>query len=152
VAASGNFLPLFTRAAKLMRGAADTAMSDHGVRVGQNLVLGVLWEADGQTPGEIATRLGVSTPTVVKMATRMVGAGLIERRRDTDDARLVRLHLTRRGRSLQAAIESELRELEARALASLDASERRTLEGALEKIVGNLEGVAPPGELEDDLA
>ena len=34
-----EFLTLFTRASKLMRGAADEAMSRHGVRVGQNLVL-----------------------------------------------------------------------------------------------------------------
>lgn len=52
---------LFTRAAKLWRSAADEAMSRHGVRVGQNFVLEVLWETDGLTPGELAERLRVST-------------------------------------------------------------------------------------------
>jgi MarR family transcriptional regulator, organic hydroperoxide resistance regulator len=64
----GEFLSLFTRASKLMRGAADEAMSRHGVRVGQNLMLEVLWDTDGLTPGELAERLHVSTPTVVKSA------------------------------------------------------------------------------------
>lgn len=46
-----EFLPLFIRAGKLLRGAADDAMSRHGVRIGQNLVLEVLWGTDGLTPG-----------------------------------------------------------------------------------------------------
>jgi MarR family transcriptional regulator, organic hydroperoxide resistance regulator len=148
----GDFLPVFTRASKLMRGAADDAMSRHGVRVGQNLVLAALWDRDGLAPGEVAERLGVRSPTVVKMATRMEAAGLLERRRDAKDARLVRLHLTRKGRSLQAPIEAELHGLEARALAAVDKGEQRTLESVLAKIVRNLEDVAPPDEGVDELA
>jgi MarR family transcriptional regulator, organic hydroperoxide resistance regulator len=148
----GEFLPVFTRASKLMRGAADEAMSRHGVRVGQNLVLAALWDHDGLAPGEVAERLGVRSPTVVKMATRMEAAGLVERRRDAKDARLVRLHLTDKGLSLQAPVEAELRGLEARALASVDKGERRRLESALAKIVSNLEDVAPPDDDVDELA
>ena len=66
-----------------MRIAADEAMSRHGVRVGQNLVLEVLWQQDGLTPGELAARLQVATPTVVKSANRMTAAGLISRRATT---------------------------------------------------------------------
>ena len=141
-------MPLFTRAAKLMRGAADVAMSRHGVRVGQNLVLEALWDDDGLTPGEVAQRLHVTTPTIVKMATRMEAAGLLTRRRDERDARLVRLHLTARGRSLRTAVEDELRALEERATATLTATERRHLERALAKIVRGLEDVAPVDEAE----
>jgi DNA-binding MarR family transcriptional regulator len=143
-----DFVPLFTRAAKLMRGAADAGMSRHGVRVGQNLVLEALWDEDGLTPGEVAQRLHVTTPTIVKMATRMEAAGLLTRRRDARDARLVRLHLTRRGRSLRAAVEGEVRALEDRATATLTATERRHLERALAKIVASLEDGAPAGETE----
>jgi MarR family transcriptional regulator, organic hydroperoxide resistance regulator len=77
-----------------MRGAADEAMSRHGVRVGQNMVLEALWDDDGLTPGELAERLHVSTPTVVKSATRMEATGLMARRRDETDRRLVRLFPT----------------------------------------------------------
>jgi DNA-binding MarR family transcriptional regulator len=136
-----DFIPLFTRASKLMRGAADAAFSRHGVRVGQNLLLERLWEEDGLTPGEIAQRLGVSTPTVVKMGTRMETAGLVERRPDDRDARLVRLYLTERGQSLREPLERELEGLRARATANLTAKERRELEGALSKVVANLEKV-----------
>jgi MarR family transcriptional regulator, organic hydroperoxide resistance regulator len=136
-----EFIPLFTRASKLMRGAADAAFSRHGVRVGQNLVLERLWEEDGLTPGDVAQRLGLSTPTVVKMATRMETAGLVERRPDERDARLVRLHLTDRGRALRKPLERERQRLCERATENLTAAERRHLDSALSKIVANLEAV-----------
>src|SRR5215472_6213072 len=106
-----ELLRLFTRASKLMRAAADEAMSQHGVRVGQNLLLEVLWERDGLTPGELADQLGVATPTVVNTATRMEAAGLLSRERDVRDRRLVRLHLTPAGRAAQRPIEAARQEL-----------------------------------------
>jgi DNA-binding MarR family transcriptional regulator len=136
-----EFISVFTRAAKLMRGAADAAFSRHGVRVGQNLVLERLWDKDGLTPGDLAHQLGVSTPTVVKMATRMEAAGLVERRPDDEDARLVRLYLTRRGRAVRRPLERELEELTERATANLTGPERRRFEAALAAMVANLEEV-----------
>jgi MarR family transcriptional regulator for hemolysin len=133
-----EFLTLFTRAHKLLRNAADDAMSRHGVRVGQNLVLEVLWREDGLTPGDLAHRLRVTTPTVVKSATRMEAAGLLTRRRDTEDARLVRLHLTEYARSIQGVIERERRDLEVRATATLTDEERAHLHRALAKIIREL--------------
>jgi MarR family transcriptional regulator, organic hydroperoxide resistance regulator len=130
-----EFLSLFTRASKLMREAADEAMSRHGVRVGQNLVLEVLWETDGLTPGELAERLHLATPTVVKSATRMEASGLLTRQRDKHDARLVRLYLTERARSIRNAIETERDKLAERATAGLTEAEQRALKRALTKIV-----------------
>jgi MarR family transcriptional regulator, organic hydroperoxide resistance regulator len=138
-----DFVALFTRASKLMRGAADEALSRHGVRVGQNLVLEALWDDDGLAPGEVARRLRVSTPTVVKMASRMQAAGLVTRRRDEADARLVRLYLTDRGRSLRAAVEREREALAERATASFSDEDRHRLDEALAKVIRNLEGEAP---------
>lgn len=138
-----EFLSLFTRASKLMRGAADEAMSRHGVRVGQNLVLEALWETDGLTPGELAERLHVSTPTVVKSGTRMEATGLVARRRDEADRRLVRLYLTDRGRSVQAAVEAARDELERRATATLTEAERQHLISALRKIVAEMADATP---------
>ncbi len=130
-----EFLTLFTRASKLMRVAADDAMSRHGVRVGQNLMLEVLWQADGLTPGDLAARLQVTTPTVVKSANRMAAAGLVARRRDPQDARLVRLYLTDRAWQVRAEVERERDELERRATATLTDEERACLLSALTKII-----------------
>lgn len=133
-----EFLTQFTRASKLLREAADTAMSQHGVRVGQNIILEVLWRHDGLAPGEIAQRLDLSTPTVVNAATRMEDAGLLVRKRDHADGRLVRLYLTPQARAVQSAIEQERSALEVRATSRLTRQERRHLHSALAKIIGTL--------------
>ena len=135
-----ELLRLFTRASKLTRAAADEAMSRHGVRVGQNLVLEVLWEKDGLTPGDLAGRLHVATPTIVNTATRMETAGLLTRERDPDDARLVRLYLTDLARTARHPVEEARRRLEERVTASLTTDERRHLDSALKKIIRELSG------------
>ena len=53
-----------------------------------------------QTPGQVAKRLDLATPTVTRAATRMEAAGLLHRAPHPSDARLVRLCLTAEGRAL----------------------------------------------------
>ena len=139
-----EFMDVYTRSSKSFRAATDTALRRHGLRLGQNLLLAVLWENDGQTPGTIATRVNVMTPTIVKMANRMAAAGLLTRRRDTRDNRLVRLYLTQAGRDLQEPVEKELHSLELQLTAGLKPDELATLLRLLNHVVGNsLEPVTP---------
>jgi MarR family transcriptional regulator, organic hydroperoxide resistance regulator len=129
-----EFLDLHGRTSKALRALADTAMRRHGLHVGQNHLLAELWERDGRTPGDIAAALNVTTPTVVKMADRMTAAGLLTRRRDPRDARLVRLWLTVAGRALQAPVEAERDLIEQQVTASLTDAEREALVSALSKV------------------
>jgi MarR family transcriptional regulator, organic hydroperoxide resistance regulator len=138
-----DLLALFTQAAKLLREAADEAMSRHGVRVGQHIVLSVLWEQDGLAPGEIARRLGTATPTIVNTASRMQEAGLVVRQPDPADARLVRLYLTPRGRAVREPVRRARAALERRATATLTAAEQDHLRSALAKIIAQLQGGPP---------
>jgi MarR family transcriptional regulator, organic hydroperoxide resistance regulator len=134
-----HLLALFTQAAKLLREATDEAMSRHGVRVCQHIVLSVLWEQDGLAPGEIARRLGIATPTIVNTATRMQEAGLIVRRPDPADARLARLYMTPRGRAAREPVRAARAALERHATATLTAAERDHLRSALTKIIARLQ-------------
>lgn len=120
--------------------AVEQALSRHGVRAGQQFVLRCLWEEDGLTPGAIAARLNLATPTVTRTATRLEAAGLVVRRPHDRDARLVRLCLTERGRELEAVVGAELRELGERALGALDEGERETLVRLLDEVRANLAG------------
>ncbi len=129
-----EFLDLHSSTSKVLRALADRGMRRHGLHIGQNHVLAVLWEADGATPGELAAALHVTTPTVTKMATRMAAAGLLTRRPDDRDHRLVRLWLTDAGRALQEPVETERRLLEAQVTADLTETERAHLLTALAKI------------------
>jgi DNA-binding MarR family transcriptional regulator len=129
-----EFLDLHGKTSKALRALAERAMQRHGLHSGQNLLLAALWFRDGLTPGEIAGALHVSTPTVVKMADRLTAAGLLTRRRDDPDNRLVRLWLTDAGRALQAPIEIERQAMEAKVTAGLTKSERAALLSALAKV------------------
>jgi len=138
-----DLLALFTQAAKLLREAADEAMSGHGVRVGQHIVLRELWNKDGLAPGEIARRIGAATPTIVNTATRMEEVGLVTRRPDPADARLVRLHLTPHGRAAREPVREARAALEQHATATLTAAERDHLRSALAKIIAQLQDESP---------
>lgn len=129
-----EFLDLHSRMTKVLRAVAESGMQRHGLHLGQNHLLAALWEHDGRTPGDVAAALNVTTPTVVKMATRMTTAGLLTRRRDERDNRLVRLWLTDAGRALQEPIEAERQMMEEQITADLTDAEREHLMSALAKI------------------
>jgi DNA-binding MarR family transcriptional regulator len=129
-----EFLDLHSRTTKVLRAAADAAARRHGLRLGQDHLLAALWERDGRTPGEIAAAVDVAAPAVTKTASRMADAGLLVRRDDDRDDRLIRLWLTDAGRALQEPIETERRLLEDAVTAELTEPEREHLLSALAKI------------------
>jgi DNA-binding MarR family transcriptional regulator len=129
-----EFLDLHGKTNKVVRAAAEAALQRHGLHLGQDHLLAALWEQDGRTPGEIAAAANVTTPAVTKVTGRMIEAGLVTRRRDEHDNRLVRLWLTDAGRALREPVETERRLLEDKMTADLTATERRHLMTALAKI------------------
>jgi len=76
----------------------------------------------------------------------MEAAGLLERRAHERDARLVRLWLTERGRTVRADVERARDELELRVTAPLTADERVHLQSALAKIVAEFADLAPEAD------
>ncbi|WP_067677666.1 MarR family winged helix-turn-helix transcriptional regulator [Nocardia miyunensis] len=128
------FLDLHSRTSKLLRALVERSVRPYGLYPGQDLVLGVLWDRDGRTPGEVAAALKVTTPTIVKMANRMTETGLLTRRGDPDDNRLVRLWLTDKGHELRDQVETSRTSLENLITADLTEAERRCLLTALEKV------------------
>ena len=133
-----DFQTAFWSAKHALAHASAAAFARHGVYEGQQFVLRCLWREDGLSPGEIAKRLGLSTPTVTRAATRMATAGLLRREPHPSDRRLVRLTLTDRGRNLEKAIDEETSRLTERALAGLSPAERTALVAALTRICRNL--------------
>lgn len=132
-----RFTDAYSQGSKAFRAAVTEALRPLGLHLGQNLVIAALADRDGQTPGELATAVGVSTPTIVKMATRMTAAGLVERRRDADDHRLVRIHLTEDGRSLVEHIDAALKIVDERLLDGLSKADRETLLDLMGRVTAN---------------
>lgn len=126
------------RTGSAARAAAAEELGRVGLHPGQEFLLAALWEAEGAAVGELAARVGVEPPTVTKMVRRLAAAGLVERRPDPDDARLTRVYLTERGRSLRDAVAAAWQQLERRTTGSLDAQERRQLCALLERVRASL--------------
>ncbi len=143
---SDDFQTAFWSAKHALAHASATAFARHGVHEGQQYVLRCLWRDDGLSPGEIARRLGLTTPTVTRAATRMEAAGLLRREPHPGDRRLVRLRLTDRGRELEKVIDEQAHRLTEQALATLGADERAALVRALGQIRRNLAAGADPGQ------
>jgi DNA-binding MarR family transcriptional regulator len=135
-----DFHAAFWAAKKAMAEAAEAAYRQHGVWPGQQFILQALWAQDGQTPGELAKRLDLATPTVTRTASRMAATGLLRREAHPSDARLVRLCLTDRGRELEDTMAAERLRLTGRALDGLSADEREHLVRLLKKVHLNLAG------------
>jgi MarR family transcriptional regulator for hemolysin len=96
-----TLLPL----ARLWRQAADRALSDMCVSASSGWALvqvGRLGDDVRQT--DLATQLDVTQASLVRSIDQMTAAGLVERRRDPADARVSRIRLTERGRTLVTTI------------------------------------------------
>jgi MarR family transcriptional regulator, organic hydroperoxide resistance regulator len=135
---SDDFQRAFWSAKRAMAEASEAAFQRHGVRSGQQWILRCLWAEDGLSPGEIARRLGLATPTVTKAATRMETTGLLTRNAHPSDARLVCLCLTDRAWRLEKVVAEEMHQLAERALATLGEDERAALVRYLGEIRDNL--------------
>jgi DNA-binding MarR family transcriptional regulator len=133
-----NFVHLFTMTTKAMKIVKNSILQEHGVYLGQDHMLELLWQSDGLTPGEIATKLGHAVPTVVKMTQRMETTGLVTRHRDERDGRLVRIHLTDRGRELQERLIKELAEFERQTINGLNEDDLTALEHGLTVVLHNM--------------
>jgi DNA-binding MarR family transcriptional regulator len=139
-----ELLELYGRTTKVVRAATDAALRGHGLRLGQDHLLAQLWDEDGRTPGEVAAAMGVTTPAVTKGATVLEKAGLLVRRADRKDNRLVRLWLTEAGQALRRPVEQARREVEQALLRELDPGEVEQFRRILEKVQHAAIGMAAP--------
>jgi len=73
-----------------------------GITYPQYLVFLALWEQDGRPVHELGTCLALDSGTLTPLLKRLQANGLVERKRDPDDERVVRIYLTAAGRALRA--------------------------------------------------
>ena len=129
---------LMVRIAKAHRGLVSSALSDMNLHIGQERLLMELWQQDGLTQTELCDRLCIEPPTLTKMLSRLEKTELLEKRRDTEDARISRIFLTEKGYSLQQPITNLWLNLEETILAELSLEERLLFRRLLIQIYHNL--------------
>lgn len=132
--------------ARLFAQALQRRIAPHGVSTGQFPVLLALWEREDVTQAQLAESLAVEQPTMANTLKRMERDGLIARVADPADRRQARIHLTPRGRALEAVLTASASETNAAALAGLSEEERETWLALARRIVRNVEEDAAPTE------
>jgi DNA-binding MarR family transcriptional regulator len=101
---------------KAHRNYAESALTQLGVHVAQEMILFHLWEEDGITQSQSAKYLCVEPPTATKMVQRMEASGLVKRRHDPEDAPASRAYLSEQGRFLEKVVLEAWWDLEERTL------------------------------------
>ena len=92
--------PLYA-AARYVTGLYTPYLKELGLTYTQYITFLVLWERDGVSVSEIGSRLMLDNGTLSPMLKKMEQAGYIERKRSSDDDRVVIVSLTKKGRELQ---------------------------------------------------
>jgi DNA-binding MarR family transcriptional regulator len=128
---------LVNRAARLMAGELAERLRPAGIGIGQWAIMLLLWARDGSTQAELARLAAIEPPTVVRTIDRMVRDGLVTRAPDPNDARLSRIHLTQRGRTLRDDLVPQAVAVNDVFLQRLTASEGASLRRLLTKLLAN---------------
>lgn len=127
-----------------------------GLKRAEWRLVAVLARGVPMTVRQIALRTGLDRPTVTRASQRLEALGLVARRVDTQDRRLVALTLTGRGRARAEALLNRLTGWEAVLLGRLSGEERVMLHRLLGKLQAGVEdllgrpGAAAPAEIETE--
>lgn len=107
-----------------------------GLTYPQYLVVVALRRRDGQTVGELGESLFLESNTLTPLLKRMESTGLVARRRDEADERVVRISLTGTGRNL--AEEIDCLPPEVLAASGLTPEQLGAVAGTLDRLAENL--------------
>ena len=96
----------------------DARLSDRGASLWNWVLLREAMLADGASQRELARRMRIEPPTLVRHLDKLADDGLVERRPDTEDRRVVRVVVTADGRArldslheVASDVDAELRSL-----------------------------------------
>ncbi len=123
-----------------------------GITLGQWYVLRTLWDTDGLTQSELASRTGIANPAMVVAVRSLLAMGLVTRRRPVDDKRKYLISLTEKGARLeQPALRAAL-DVNAEALAGVDPKDVAICMQVMDAARSNLlnVGINPESQMEVD--
>ncbi len=119
-----------------------------GLHHAQGMLLFHLWHTDGISQRDLAAALQITPPTASNTLQRMERDGWIERRRDDEDQRVVRVYLTEKARDLHQDARASLRDFDREMGSVLSEAEQAALRTSLLKVRAYLAQVtAGEGEL-----
>ena len=130
---------LLRRAFKLMSQQAEHRFAGRDLTLSQWIVLKMIDESVATTPGEAARLLGHNTGATSRLVDQLEGQGLVERRREAGDRRVVSLVLTPAGKTKAKAWEADMQHFFDDILAGFSPDEVTVLIDLLVRLVDRLE-------------
>ena len=123
-----------TRTHEVLRVPLDALMKEKGLSGSTYNVLRILRGAgdEGLPCREIGDRMVTRVPDVTRLLDRLESSGLVERRRDTADRRVVLTRLTAEGLALLGSLDQPLQEVQRRLLGHMSPQDLKTLSRLLE--------------------
>lgn len=128
------------RAGQAMNRAYKSLLTPLGLTYPQFLVMLVLWEHGELSVKQIGGYLGLDSGTLTPLLKRMEQSGLVTRRRDAEDERIVRVAATDAGHALRAPACKAMDVL--REKATLSASDLNGLRHTLHQLSASLDAEA----------
>ena len=137
-----SYLPyLLNRAGARIAATFSEEVRPLGATLQMWRVLAALRERDGRRMGDLSETTSIEVSTLTRLVDSMEGKGLVARRRDSADARVIVLHATPAGRRLTQRILPIAERYEAVALAGFSAVESEVLKEALRRLYANMDGL-----------
>jgi DNA-binding MarR family transcriptional regulator len=133
-----NFAYEVAATAQALRRAFDRRAAALGVTRAQWRVLAWLGHEDGLRQVDLADALDVEPITLCRMIDRLAEAGLVERRRDDEDRRAWRIHLTAAASPVIASLRGVASDFLGEALDGVSAAEQAQVRDVLARVRSNL--------------
>jgi DNA-binding MarR family transcriptional regulator len=88
-------------ASRAMTAAYQPLLESLSITYPQYLVMMILWEEDGARVSRLGERLFLDSATLTPLLKRLEARGLVERRRNVEDERVVEIFLSAEGKALK---------------------------------------------------
>jgi DNA-binding MarR family transcriptional regulator len=105
--------------------------------------LSLLLVQDGMTIGTMSQKRGVDAPAATGIITRLEQSGLVERRHDREDRRVVKVYLTEEGRDISRTLVSTVEHFEQSLKQRFSESEMDRFLAQLQQLIMNAAEIEP---------
>ncbi|MHA6529882.1 MarR family winged helix-turn-helix transcriptional regulator [Paenibacillus sp. BAC0078] len=133
-----NIRQSLDRISSQMRRNYSESLRELNLYVGQDNLLYRLWLGDGVTQMQLCDHLKCEPPTVTNMVKSLEQNGFIYRKRDEQDARIMRIYLTDKGKELEGPVDIKWREQQDKLLHSISTEDRMILRQLMQIMESNL--------------
>ena len=129
---------VMVKAARSMKRTLEIRWSEYNITSTQYTVLEHLWDKNGVSQSDLGKNLYFDNPTITGVIDRMVRDGLVFRRRDKNDRRVVKIYLSGDGRSMQDILPKIAEEVNKAAVRGFSAAEKKTIKNLAKKLWNNM--------------